>query len=188
MTGAEFDKYLETELCWTDGFPTVASHAGQRQCPHCRRKWSYVRMLQKWLLAKAFCAGLTRKAAAAYAGTEEHTAGRHYQLFQKLLFPFFVEQMRRLDDGFYADPERFADSLRSVLKTADPKRRFRIVVDFCLGEMAIESRLELLFRLAFRDRIQELARNALSAKLLAPHRSKKALPNRRSIPGSKVDP
>lgn len=56
MTLEEFEAYLTRQMCWLDGAPTHASHAGQRQCRHCRRKWSYLKWTRYWRLAQLFCA------------------------------------------------------------------------------------------------------------------------------------
>ena len=165
MNAADFDRHLRLELCWLDGVPTAASHAGQRQCPHCRRKWSYAVLRRQWLIAREFCKGSNRRKAAKVAGTDVHTAGRHYKRFQELLAPHFVELMRREDGEFFADPFRLADCYHDALKTPNPRKRLLLIVDLCLGEMTAESRLELIYRLAFRERIQELIRSALNAQM-----------------------
>lgn len=51
-----FQGRLLEERCWIDGARTHPSHAGQRQCPRCRRKWSYRTMQRHWRLAKFFSA------------------------------------------------------------------------------------------------------------------------------------
>ena len=165
MTVADFDRHLRLELCWLDGIPTAASHAGQRQCPHCRRKWSYAVLRRQWVIAQEFCKGSNRRNAAKAAGTDVHTAGRHYRRFQELLAPHFVELMRRKDGGFFADPLRLADCYHDALKTPDPRKRLILIVHLCLGEMPAESRLELLYRLAFQEGVQQLIRSAIAAQL-----------------------
>jgi len=52
----EFHRLLAEERCWIDGENTHPSHAGQRQCSRCRRKWSYRIMQRHWHLAALFCA------------------------------------------------------------------------------------------------------------------------------------
>ena len=168
MNAADFDRHLRLELCWLDGVPTAASHAGQRQCPHCRRKWSYAVLRRQWLIAREFCMGSNRRVAAKAADTDVHTAGRHYKRFQELLAPHFVELAKRRDEGIFADPERVADACRQAMKTSDLRTRLMLVVDLYLAEMPAESRLELLYRLAFRERIRALIRSALAARLRRP--------------------
>ena len=165
MNAADFDRHLRLELCWLDGVPTAASHAGQRQCPHCRRKWSYAVLLRQWVIAREFCKGSNRRTAAKAASTDVHTAGRHYRRFQELLAPHFVELMRREDGEFFADPLRLADCYHEALKTPDPRKRLFLIVDLCLGEMPAESRLELLYRLVFQGGVQQLIRSAIAAQL-----------------------
>ena len=55
MNFREFQYRLAEQRCWLDDEPTHASHAGQRQCPRCRRKWSYTAMRRNWRLAELFC-------------------------------------------------------------------------------------------------------------------------------------
>lgn len=165
MNAADFDRHLRLELCWLDGVPTTASHAGQRQCPHCRRKWSYAALRSRWLIAQEFCKGSNRKRAAKLTGTGVHTAGRHYRSFQEILAPHFIELMRRGDGAFFADPLRLADCYSDALKTPDPRKRLLLVVDLVLGEMRAEERLELLYRLAFQEGVQALIRSAIAARL-----------------------
>jgi hypothetical protein len=165
MNAADFDRHLRLELCWLDGVPTAASHAGQRQCPHCRRKWSYAVLRRQWLIAREFCKGSNRRTAAKAADADVHTAGRHYKRFQELLAPHFVELAQRRDEGIFADPERLADACRQAMKTLDLRKRFLLVVALYLAEMPAESRLELVYRLAFRERSRALIRSALDAQM-----------------------
>lgn len=165
MDAADFDRHLRLELCWLDGIPTAASHAGQRQCPHCRRKWSYAVLRRQWLVATEFCKGSNRRMAAAVAGIDVHTAGRHYKRFQESLAPHFVELMRREDGEFSADPLRLADCYHEALRTPDPRKRLLLIVELFYGEMQAEVRLDLLYRLAFQERVQQLIRSAIAAQL-----------------------
>lgn len=174
MDASDFDRHLRLELCWLDGIPTGESHAGQRQCPHCRRKWSYAVLRQQWLVAREFCKGSNRRTAAKAADTDVHTAGRHYKRFHELLAPHFVELVKRRDDGFFADPDRLATACRQAMKTLDLRKRLLLVVDLYLAEMPAESRLELIYRLAFRERIKVLIRSALDAQMrLKPHSARR---------------
>jgi hypothetical protein len=56
-----FQRRLLGSRCWIDDAPTHASHAGQRQCTQCRRKWSFATLQRHWQLAKFFCAPGKRK-------------------------------------------------------------------------------------------------------------------------------
>lgn len=104
--------------------------------------------------------------AAKVADTDAHTAGRQYKRFQALLASYFTEKICDPEDGFFADPARLADACRMAKKTTGEQRLLRLLVDLCLGEMKTESRFELLYRLAFREGIQELIRSAMAARLL----------------------
>lgn len=164
MTAREFDRFLRFRLCWTDGTPTSSSHAGQRQCSQCRRKWSYEVLSRRWVLAGEFCKGSSRRTAAKAAGMDVHTAGRHYERFHDLVAAHFGASVRRKDGSFYMDPERLARYCRDALKVPDPRKRLLLLGDLCLQEMDAEARIDLIYRLAFRERLQKLTNSALRAR------------------------
>ena len=83
----------------------------------------------------------------------------------ELLTPHFVELIRREDGGFSADPLRLADCYHEALRTPDPRKRLLLIVDLFFGEMQAEARLDLLYRLAFQERVQQLIRSAIAAQL-----------------------
>jgi len=165
VNSSDFDRHLRLELCWLDNFPTAASHAGQRQCRHCRRKWSYSVLRRQWLLAEEFCKGSTRRAAAVRANTDEHTAGRQYKRFQERLAVHFLEMVRKPDGGFKIDPLHVAEACKTAMKISEKQKRFRLLVDVCLGELTIENRLETIYRTVFHDHVQTLIRNAHQARI-----------------------
>lgn len=164
MDAERFDRHLAGELCWLDGFPTVASHAGQRQCPHCRRKWSFAAMRRRWLVAQEFCKGASRRVAAERAGVEEHAAGRHYRVFQNKLAQFFTDRISRSEGRFSADPLRLADFCRRAQAQPDRRKRLLLMVQFCFEDMPIEGRLEVLYLVCFRPKIHALVRAAVRAQ------------------------
>lgn len=167
MDAGTFDRHLALELCWLDDFPTVASHAGQRQCPHCRRKWSFAAMRRRWLVAQEFCKGSSRRVAAGRAGVEAHAAGRHYRDFQGKLAQFFTDRISRKDGRFSADPEQLADLCRRAQAQPDRRKRLLLMVEICFDDMAIEERLEVLYLVCFRPKVQALVRAAMGAQLEA---------------------
>jgi hypothetical protein len=166
MNAAEFDRFLRLQLCWLDGVPTEQSHAGQRQCPHCRRKWSYANLSRRWLVAQEFCQGSTRTAAARKAGLDVHTVGHLYKSYQNVLAPLFANSIRQgAASGFHVDPQRLAECCRQAMRTRNPRKRMVLMVELCLAEMPQEGRLEVLYKAAFQEPLRKLIRSAISARL-----------------------
>ena len=63
-------------MCWACHAATGSCNARQRQCPRCRRKWSYDRRRTKWELLEAFCLNATAHHAARFARCDYRTAYR----------------------------------------------------------------------------------------------------------------
>ena len=59
MERRDYEKRLIGELCRDCRAATHGSAARQRQCPRCRRKWSYEQRRQQWEILKAFVLGAT---------------------------------------------------------------------------------------------------------------------------------
>jgi hypothetical protein len=87
VTQEEYRSHLEGQLCWHCHCPTHASHARQRQCPQCRKKWSYDRRRLEWLLAELFCQGLNAHLASRELGISYGTARIHFKKFDSALRP-----------------------------------------------------------------------------------------------------
>ena len=77
LTQRDYERYLEAQLCWHCGVETTRSHARQRQCPRCRKKWSYFRLQQEWLVLKGFCDGQN----AHRTGRDLHIAYGPFEIF-----------------------------------------------------------------------------------------------------------
>jgi hypothetical protein len=155
MTAEEFDQRLARQLCWIDGSPTHASHAGQRQCRHCRRKWSYSTLRKQWELARLYCAGHKRVEAAQCAKVDPHVAGRHYRIFEDALAGHFLaDQLRRMS-GESSAPLIY--DVHESLAHAKDRRLLRQCVAAILQDLPIAQRLELLFHLVFARRTFGLA-------------------------------
>ena len=78
MTCADYERHLIGLLCWHCHAATGLCNARQRQCPRCRKKWSYDRRRTKWELLKAFCLNATAHHAARFARCDYRTAYRAY--------------------------------------------------------------------------------------------------------------
>jgi len=82
MTAAEYERHLEGELCWHCHVATHKSHARQRQCPTCRRKWSYHHRQLEWKLLKAFCEVYSRRSTSHTLNVAYRTVWNHFMRFE----------------------------------------------------------------------------------------------------------
>lgn len=85
MTLDDFERHLVGQLCWSCHAATGASSAAQRQCPRCRRKWSYARRRLRWELLKAFCLCSTAHHAARAVRCSYPAAHAAFQGFRREL-------------------------------------------------------------------------------------------------------
>jgi hypothetical protein len=69
-----YREYLTSMRCWVDGEKTHGFHRQQRQCPVCRRKWSFRNRLIRLELLFGYAEGKTASAAAGEAGCSRNTA------------------------------------------------------------------------------------------------------------------
>jgi len=96
MTHTEYERHLIGQLCWNCHAATTASSARQRQCPRCRRKWSYATRRLRWELLKAFCLRATAHHAARSLPCHYATAFAAYRRFRLALVEMAGEEKRRL--------------------------------------------------------------------------------------------
>lgn len=85
MTWQEYERHLEKQLCWHCHRPTHQSHRRQRQCPLCRRKWSYHRRMVEWKLIKAFSCRQKQARAAFWLGIAYRTVWNHFMRFENAI-------------------------------------------------------------------------------------------------------
>lgn len=85
MTVKDYEKQLIGELCWCCGAATHRSNERQRQCPKCRRKFSYHQQQKQWALLQAFVLQASAHHAAKTVGTAYHTAYRFYMSLREYL-------------------------------------------------------------------------------------------------------
>ena len=85
MTQEEYCRHLDGQLCWNCHCPTHVSNARQRQCPRCRKKWSFRQRRSEWRLAELFCHGLNAHQASRELGISYGTARSHFKKFQTTL-------------------------------------------------------------------------------------------------------
>ena len=96
MTSEEYERHLIGQLCWACHAATAASHARQRQCPRCRRKWSYHTRRLRWERLKAFCLGATAHHAARSVPCHYATAFTTYRTCRTALARMADEEKRKL--------------------------------------------------------------------------------------------
>ncbi len=113
-------------------------------------------MSKRWLLAQEFCTGRNRREAAQTAGVGVHTAGRHYDAFERVLAGHL---RRNLKQGRTEVLAAVGASLRiDAKKPKSPKQTQRLAARFCLEQLSFPKRLELLYDVAFSARVERLLR------------------------------
>lgn len=83
MDFAQYTEHVQRALCWLCHEPTHRSHAAQRQCPNCRRKWSYQRRKIELELANRFATGFKAAEAARQCSVAYRTAWTHFLRFEQ---------------------------------------------------------------------------------------------------------
>ena len=96
MTYEDYERHLVGLLCWVCHAATGPCNARQRQCPRCRREWSYDRRRTQWELLKAFCLNATAHHAARFARCDYRTAYRAYMRLRLALAEMTAAEKRPL--------------------------------------------------------------------------------------------
>ncbi len=96
MELADYERHLVGLLCWSCHAATGPCNARQRQCPRCRKRWSYDRKRIHWELLKAFCLNPTAHHAARYIRCTYRTAHQTYMRFRLALGEMTAEEKRPL--------------------------------------------------------------------------------------------
>lgn len=167
MTADDFDRFLRRQLCWIDGTPTHASSARQRQCPHCRRKWSYARLQVRWDAAVALAAGKSRVECADEVGIDIHTAGHLYAAMERRLVEHFARELASSAAGNSADAQEMMEAWRKLQRLRTQTARNRHLAELCLRHRAVEHRVNLLFQLCFRDEVRARVSRRLAGTFLS---------------------
>jgi hypothetical protein len=141
-----YQRYIAERLCWIDGVPTHASSDLQRQCPHCRRKWSYERLGQELRLLEQYCLGSNASEAARAIDCAKNTALYHYCLFNIQMQEAVASML--LDGEIATNPVTLIElrSLEKALRAGNGKRREKTCRHLFLAGLNYEERLECLFR------------------------------------------
>lgn len=162
MTAASFNRAVTRKLCWVDGSRTHASSAGQRQCRRCRRKWSYGGLAKRWILAQEYCAGRNRREAAAAAGVDVHTAGRHYAVFERALAGYLRRNLKQGRGWIFSTghPPRPT----TVPADKSPGWKLRWAARLCFEGLPFRRRLQLVHDLVFSPRLERIVRGGKRAR------------------------
>lgn len=96
MTIQEYEKHLIGELCWECHEATKPSSGRQRQCPRCRRKWSYVQAQRRWGVLRAFVLQASANHAAKTVGVSYPTAYAAFMRFREVLADLAEQEGRKL--------------------------------------------------------------------------------------------
>ena len=140
-----YRRYLEDRRCWVDGTPTHASSGQQRQCPKCRRKWSYDQRLLQISLLEQYCQGITASQAAKNIGCAKNTARSHYNDFRIAMEEVMAAM---LTNGEVAtNPVTFRElvSLEKALRAGSTHRREKACRHLFLCSLGYEERLQAIF-------------------------------------------
>jgi hypothetical protein len=160
VTANVFNRHLTRKLCWIDSKATHASSARQRQCPLCRRKWSYDGLAKQWLLAQEYCAGHTRREAAEAAGVDVHTAGRHYAAFDKAVAGYVHRLLENGQSWILGDADRQQEVLSmGIRRPRSQRQRQRLAARVCFEKLPVRKRLNLIFQEVFAAKTERMKRN-----------------------------
>lgn len=141
-----YQRYVAEQLCWIDGFPTHSSSDLQRQCPHCRKKWSYERLGQELRLLEQYCLGSNASEAARAIECAKNTALSHFSTFTHQMQEAVASML--LDGSIATNPVTLTElrSLEKALRAGDGLRREKACRHLFFASLTYEDRLECLFR------------------------------------------
>ncbi len=108
----DYERHLVGSLCWSCHVSTGPCNARQRQCPRCRKKWSYGLRRVQWELMKAFCLNAAAHHAARCARCDYRTAYRAYMRLRLALGEMTAEEKRPLLGELELDQSYFGGRRR----------------------------------------------------------------------------
>ena len=138
--------YVAQALCWVDGVPTHNSSDRQRQCPKCRRKWSYDRLGTELDLLEAYCHGTSATQAARDVRCAKNTALGHFNHFTRKMEETVAKML--LEERIATNPIslREVKSLEKALRAGSYRRREKACRHLFLSALKFEERIEIIFR------------------------------------------
>lgn len=150
----DFEAYLSSRLCWIDSIPTHGGGGNQRQCPKCRKKWSFIRLEQQALLIRHFCALTTteRIPTPSYVARQTrlayNTVHTHFRAFEQRLDTFIPEYVRnRAADFAPLTPEDYI-YVKRISAARATTRHGAILRLYVLRQLPFEERCELVYRVS----------------------------------------
>jgi hypothetical protein len=111
-------------------------------------------MTKKWLLAQEYCAGHSRRMAARAAGVGAHTAGRHFEDFERALANHLRRLLREGQAWKLGEMDKIQGGPRKSAKQLQHREKNRLAAELCFEHLKLRDRLELLFELVFLPRIK----------------------------------
>lgn len=140
-----YRRYLEDRRCWVDGTPTHGSSGQQRQCPKCRRKWSYEQRLLQVTLLEQYCQGINASWAAKNIGCAKNTARSHYDDFRIVMEKVMKSMLANEEVATNPVTIRELASLEKALRAGSVKRREKACRHLFLCSLCYEERLQAIF-------------------------------------------
>lgn len=181
-----YRRYLEDRRCWADGTPTHASSGQQRQCPKCRRKWSYEHRLLQVTLLEQYCQGINASRAAKNIGCAKNTARSHYDGFRIVMERVMKSMLANEEVATNPVTIRELASLEKALRAGSVNRREKACRHLFLCSLCYEERLQAIFRnMVVPDvtsMIEDATQPAEPPRMPRPALSKPAPPSRPSAP------
>ena len=141
-----YRRYLEDRRCWVDGTPTHGSSGQQRQCPKCRRKWSYEQRLLQVTLLEQYCQGINASRAAKNIGCAKNTARSHYDDFRIVMEKVMKSMLANEEVATNPVTIRELASLEKALRAGSVNRREKACRHLFLCSLCYEERLQAIFR------------------------------------------
>jgi hypothetical protein len=175
-------KYAEEMLCWLDGVKTHASNLHQRQCPKCRTKWSYVRILQKLLLLEEYCNGENVSCAALKHKCSRNTVTAAFCGFNASMEETIGQML--LDGSIATNPQNCGElkSLEKALNTGKKHLRTRSCKHLFMNSLSYPERVEIIFREKIANPLDEAIESAEFRRNLRYGLVRMSVP--RSVPSS----
>ena len=143
---AGYREFLDQQLCWVDGIPTHASSQLQRQCPRCRMKWSYERLVLETAALEEFCLGSSASKAARKIGCVKNTALSYFGEFRRSMEERIADHL--LNGSIATNPVSAGEwqSLERALRSGSRRLRAKSCQHLFMSSLTLEERLEMIFR------------------------------------------
>lgn len=162
---AIYRRYLDGHLCWVDGTATHASSDQQRQCPLCRRKWSFDNLRREIQLLDEFCLKQSASRAARELSCSKNTALIHYNTFFRHMEGVVAKLI--LDEKIALSPitSKELKSLERALTGGREKQRLNACRHLFFISLNAEERINLIFKAVIAPAVKRKRKIATVVKL-----------------------